>query len=273
MADAQVFQSYVNAGTQGGDVRVPQAYVLAGAQMPSEEARATQSYTSAGVQYGMDVRVTQSFVLVAVRGRIENRRVRAWTFSLDGHDFYVLRLGEDDTLVCDLKTGQWADWNSPDLDFWRVVHGLNWTTRGGQIEADFETQANIIAGDDTFGILWLLDPTQGYDEAPRDAAETPFERKATGGIAMRMRQTARCNEVYALANKGAFDITSVDPTISLRTSDDAERTWIEQGAITVVASEWDQEFAWRSLGLIQSPGRIFEISDNCLARLDGLDFR
>lgn len=273
MTDAQFSGSTVRSLDVGNTMRVSGTRVRSLYNFPSDGAKASSVRVRYIGEGGPVARVSQMRVRALVRGRIENRRVRAWTFSLDGHDFYVLRLGEDDTLVCDLKTGQWADWNSPDLDFWRVVHGLNWTTRGGQIEADFETQANIIAGDDTFGILWMVDPAQGYDEAPRDAAETPFERIATGGIAMRMRQTARCNEAYVLANKGAFDITSVDPTISLRTSDDAERTWIEQGSITVVADEWDQEFAWRSLGLIQSPGRIFEISDNCLARLDGLDFR
>jgi hypothetical protein len=44
--------------------------------------------------------------------------------------------------------------------------------------------------------------------------------------------------------------------------------------LTVTPSDYSQEFAWRSLGLIRAPGRMFELSDNGAAvRIDGLDIR
>lgn len=274
MADAQFTQGRARALTEGAAGNVSQARSRVLYNFPSVEMRASairaRAFT-AGTS--PDMRTSHLRARVLIRGRIDNRRVRAWTFSLDGHDFYVLQLGETETLVCDLATGQWAEWENTARGFWRAVHGRNWTTVGSQILADNDNKTNIVAGDDTFGILWLLDPQRGYDDDPADASETPFTRKAMGGVAMRMRETAQCNECYLLANKGAFDLTLTTPTVTLRTSDDAERAWIDQGAITVVADEWDQEFAWRSLGLIGAPGRVFEISDNCLARLDGLDIR
>jgi hypothetical protein len=60
----------------------------------------------------MALRVPQADVLAYVRGRIQNPKLRAWTFTLDGHDFYVLRLGMDLTLVYDVYSEQWMDWDA-----------------------------------------------------------------------------------------------------------------------------------------------------------------
>jgi hypothetical protein len=259
------------------EIEAGQADVVAVFNYPSERVDVSQAEAAfvADVERAADV--SQVDVIVVMQGRVANPRVRAWSYSMDGHDFYVLQLGERGTLVYDITTGQWAEWKSQERATWRACSGTNWTGIGAGALAGGSPgsaqDANVIAGDDTFGLLWFLAPEQGYDENPHDRSELPFERIATGGLPMRMRQTARCNEVYILASKGQASLAATAQTISLRTSDDAERSWTDQGTITVSPQDWGQEFAFRSLGLIQSPGRVFRVEDNHLARIDGMEMR
>lgn len=200
------------------------------------------------------------------------QKLRAWGFSLDGHDFYVLTISDRETAVCDLVTGQWAMWNGNGAAIWRALHSANWIGIGGDVLTDYGSRSNVVVGDNAAGVLWFLDPALAYDQGT-DLTETPFDRIVTGGAPMRMRDTVRCNEVYLTAQKGVEGLSANDPTLTLETSDDAGQTWVDQGTIDVVAGDYSQEFVWRSLGLIGAPGRLFRLTDNCIARIDGLDMR
>jgi hypothetical protein len=269
----KVSQARVRSITEGGDVRASQMRVRAIYNFPSVEMRSSQMRVRSVFGSGPDVRVSQMRVRAIIKGRDDNHRVRAWTFALDGHDFYVLQLGEQETLVCDLSTGQWAEWKSPERAIWRACLGINWIGMGAAVLNSQANRNNVICGDDGFGVLWVMDPEQAYDQHPVDKSEQAFTRVAMGGVAMRMRETVRNNEVYLLCAKGSAGLTLAAPVVSLRTSDDAEHTWVEQGDITVVSEDWSQEIVWRSLGVIGAPGRAFQITDNCIPRLDGLDMK
>lgn len=218
-------------------------------------------------------KVSQLGILALIKGRVDDHRVRAFRFPLDGHDFYGLHLGEDSSVVVDLVTGQWSRWRSPNRSIWRCGLHENWTGVGAAALSTQGGRSNIVAGDDAYGLLWWVVPTQGYDQDPDDASEQAFTRTVLGGVPMRMRETLRCNEVYLTSTKGDDSLTVTAQTVSLRTSDDSAKTWTDQGSITVTADDYETEFAWRSLGVIGAPGRVFEVSDNCLARVDMLDIR
>lgn len=270
MTDIRLTQGQVFALAEGGDIRITQSQTLAVYNFPTPALRATQAEIKYAVKASLDLRVTQTQVLAAVLGRTDNRRLRAWTFTLDGHDFYVLRLGEDTTLVYDLKTEQWSEWKSKDIDFWRAQIGTNWL---GADNATFVQgfNTNVVTGDDAFGILWLLDPEQGYDDDPRGSA-TPqlYPRKATGSFPARMLQTLPCYAAYATISLGNPADASAE--ITLRTSDTQGQDWIDHGALQTAAGTYRQRIVWRSLGLIRQPGRIFSIEDDgAAARVDGLD--
>ena len=256
-------------------VRTSQAFVnVVASGDPTPEARVSQAFANVVVGGAApQSSVAQAFVNVVALGETGSRRVRAFSFSLDGHDFYVLHLGRFDTLVFDLSTGQWFDWRSTDRNLWRAVHGINWIGIGAGSLDIADHNANVVAGDDEFGLLWFLDPEQGFDDDPIDGSEVAFERIVTGGVPIRRRDTVRCNEVYLSAVKGEFDISLEAPFVRLQTSDDADRSYQNQGSVSVVSGDFEQEFAWRSLGLIGAPGRTFEITDNCLARIDNLEMR
>lgn len=273
-------------GTQGGalvatdsvaDVEVSQALGLAAYSVPSEEERVTQVSIEVAINPVLDIEVSQAVTLAAVKGRIENRRLRAWPGRLDGHELYFLRLGESSTLVYDLTTQQWSRWASPDKDFWRVGVGMNWLgmgreTFGPDTAGTAPAESEVVAGDDTFGLLWTLAPTQGFDNHPYSSVEMSFNRITVGGIPITMRDTKPVGAAYLTASFGTPQITGA--TISLRTSDDFGKSWTSHGTITVEPGNYDQEFVWRSLGLIKSPGRIFELTDNgATVRIDGLEIR
>lgn len=250
---------------------IPQARVFGEINFPAEFGQAAQARIVATARFKPTAQVAQGRVFAEGRGRIDNRRLRAWGFPLDGHDLYVLRLGEDATIVFDLTTGQWPDWWGHDLPYWRAHLGQAWAGMGAMLFAQGHT-TNVVAGDDNWGLLWTLAPEAGADESPRaDRPEVPFDRVVMGGTPMQMRERAQCNAVYLTMSLGNPPL--VGTNVTLRTSDDLGKTWTDHGAITVEAGNYDQEFAWRSLGLIKHPGRIFSIEDNGVARIGGADMR
>jgi hypothetical protein len=248
--------------------KVSQARTLAIYNFPTAEIRVSQARASGIVQTNPSLKVSQARALAIVRGRVYNPKLRAWTFNLDGHQFWVLRLGEDKTLLYDLGTKQWAWWSSDSEDHWTVNLGLNWRT-GGPSAKNYGS--NIVVGDDSHGLLWILNPEQNYDEVAITGAPTSFIRVAEAFQITRGRGPGLpCYEVYLTAS-GGFP-ASVSTGVALYYSDDSGNTYVNAGAITVNTADYTQEFAWRSLGQVGAPGRIYQIRDDgAFARIDGLE--
>lgn len=250
--------------------RVLQAQTLTVLNFPTEQVNITQGSLSVVVEPYVDTRISQAQVLAVVRGRIANPRLRAWTFTLDGHDFYVLRMGDDLTLVYDLYSEQWVEWQSGDLPFWRPNCGMNWA---GAVGLADEYGSNVLIGDDTYGLLWFLDPDQPYDENPDSLAlqqEAFFERITMGQVPMKGREVLPCYSVWLTTDMGAPAYTGAGVTLS--TSDDGGATFDDHGLVTVTAGEFSPEISWYSLGQIGAPGRLFKIvDDGAIMRIDGLE--
>lgn len=182
----------------------------------------------------------------------EALKLRAWPFELDGHAFYVLRCGEQGTRVYDMTTGAWSTFVTEGYTTWNAEHGVYWN--GYTVVAD-QTQPK----------LWKLDPAATQDQGSLD-----ITRIVTGGYPVRGRDVVPCNAVRVTASVGAP--TAAAPTISLRWSDDAGQTWSASRSITLVNADYDQELAWRALGVMRAPGRVFEITDvGGVIRIDGAD--
>lgn len=189
-------------------------------------------------------------------------QIRTWTGTLDGHDFYVLRLGTQDTLVYDTYSKQWYDWESADQPIWSVNAGYNWLGSRGK-----GYESSIVVGDDETGQLYFLDPTQAYDEGNDDLSHY-FERVAMAQTLMQGRKTAPCHVIYL---NGDNEATTARP-VKLETSDDNGKTFFDHGDITAEIGNYEQEFSWRSLGLIRCPGRLFKITDDgAFTRIDNLE--
>lgn len=214
--------------------------------------------------------VSQLIVRAIVRGHVENPRIRAWTFTLDGHDFYVLRLGDRATFVYDTYSEQWVDWQDFTHTYWRLNIGTTWN---GAAKLANIYGSSIIAGDDTWGLLWFLDPNQPYDEHPDETNPEQiiyFERITMGQVPMRGRENLPCYATWLTTDMGepAYDGAGV----RLEISDDGGVTFDDMGLVEITSGAAYPELAWYSLGQIEAPGRLFKLTDDgAIMRIDGFE--
>ena len=254
-------QITLSASTEGqGVVATSQAVMLVAYAPPSTLAiRSTNLVMSASTEGQGIGASSQVVMLVAYRtGSIENLTNRAWTFSLDGHTFYVLTLGEQGTFVYDELTGSWAKWQTAGLPGWNMEIGTTW-------------RGDIIAADQQNPIIWRLDPESFIDDDFK-----PQTRKVTGGLAMRQRAFIANYSFTVTASMGVPEVPltlpATIPTVRLRFSDDQGKTFFDAGSLILDADDFVQTLEWRSLGTMQAPQRVFEITDTgAIARLDGAD--
>jgi hypothetical protein len=230
-----------------------------------------------GVVYaigGGSKRVSDFAVEEQIRRSIASQRIngtvlRTWSFSMDGHDFYVIYLPGQATLVFDVTTETWASWKSNSLAYLNQHVGMNWTS-AGSVTYGHTQLSNVVAGDLRSGQLWLAEPTLGYDQNITTGAVEAFTCKVMGGLSARGRENTNCGLLKLTAAKGAPKVTGAG--VTLRTSDDAGQTWTTQDTIVVTAGDYISDFTWRSLGRIKPPGKLFEITDaGATIRIDGLD--
>jgi hypothetical protein len=91
---------------------VSQMSALAVGAYPAAQTQVAQLAALGATAANMETRVSQATMLVAALGSVSDPHVRAWTFTLDGHDYYVLRLGNLETIIYDTLAEQWYDWGS-----------------------------------------------------------------------------------------------------------------------------------------------------------------
>lgn len=251
-------------------VETSQLFVRTVFNFPAEEAQTSQLFVRSVDEPSPSARVSQLLVRAIVKGHTENPRIRAWTFTLDGHDFYVLRLGDILTLVYDVYSEQWVDWQDFIHAYWRPNIGTVWN---GASALGQSFGSSVVAGDDTWGLLWFLDPNQPYDEHPDYTApdqQVYFERITMGQVPMRGREVLPCYAAWLTTDMGdpAYDGASV----RLEISDDGGVTFDDMGNVTITAGANYPELSWYSLGQIEAPGRLFKIiDDGAVTRIDGLE--
>lgn len=196
--------------------------------------------------------------------------LRCWTYSLDGHDYYVLRVGQSTTLVYDLTTGSWSEWRSPGRFNWRAHVGCNWVGMSATT-LNRGWGSDVVAGDDASGVLWILNPAVGRDDRSTTGSDY-ITRVVIGGIQMTSRDSIPCNAVELDVALG--HASQPLAAFTLETSDDFGHSWDNQGTVTIDTTDFTQVCEWRSLGNISYPGRIFRFTDNgATVRFSGADMR
>lgn len=249
---------------------VPQLTALGVYNVPAQNISVTYGeMNSVYSRIAQGMPITQSVVVAIFKGTVNNPKLTAWTYTLDGHDYYVLKLGTDNkTLVFDISTGQWSWWASPQTEHWRVNTGLNWKSSGN---LPFQYGSNVVVGDDSYGVLWVLNPDQGLDDSILDSTQNAFSRVATAQMTSIDRQFIPIYSVYLSASLGAPALTA--NTVTLRYSDDQGRSFTDADDVKVVtAGDYSQSLEWRSLGILSPPGRLFQIEDNgAFSRIDDLE--
>jgi len=235
---------------------------------PSDSLDTQTLGISAVYRQAAQLEATSLSITAVTRGRVKAPWALAWTFTLDGHDYYVINL-YDETLVYDLSQGQWYSWADASEKIWHLRYGLNWVQTS---ELAFTQGSNIICGDDTTGALFFLDPDKVTDDSSLgNGLEHPFERVVYGQMPIRGNAAVPCYGVQVYGSLGEVQ----EPTltaIDLEFSDDQGNTFVNCGTIDMDAGDYNQRLYWRSLGHMRQPGRLFKLTDfGGLRRLDGID--
>lgn len=248
----QAFDLAIGGGP-AGSTRSTQAYVLTAINFPTAGARTTQAFGLVAAFSTPDVRTTQAYLLVAIKTGAEERALRAWTFTQDDHDFYVLQLGGSATYVFDKLTGQWCQWQSPGLAYWSGEDGCDWEG------------FNVCCDPDT-GKIFKIDPDNRLDNN-----DTPIASQVFSVITARFRKLVPIFMAEVAISEGRPP-AGIDPTtvgIQLRTSDTLN--WTDHGVVNGEETGEMTYARWYGLGLAQSPGILFELTDTGYARrIDGL---
>lgn len=166
----------------------------------------------------------------------------AWAFVFDGHIFYVLNDVNGNTMICDLRTGQWHHWYTGVVaGKWNMYRGVVWKGR-------------VLAADELTNEIWEADPHSFLDEAATD-----IKRVVTAFESVRGKGSVRQGSLRISASVG-FP-TLVGATLQMRFSDNEGQSWSPTYSRTLVSGDFNQELRFRSLGRLREPGRIWEISD------------
>lgn len=271
MADVRVAQAGTMIVTDltSPEVRATQVGVIALSSIPAPEVRSQQvGVMVAASAPAPEVRSQQTGVMAVGIGRVRDPQVRAWTFTLDGHDFYVLRLGNQETLVFDMLSQQWYRWADTDSSLWGAYTGANWV-EGNRFSAD--KGSNILVGSDANGSLFFLDPDKDEDDSASEGREpSPFVRRVTAQIPVRGYDRFALYEVQLIGSTSQVEDSELTD-INLSYSDDRAATYQDAGTVSIDQGDLDARATWRSLGSFRLPGRIIRIEDDgALKRIDSL---
>lgn len=242
---------------------------------PTEFIKANQVVVESVFRASNSMHVNAAEALVVCRGRVAQPRIKVWTFTLDGHDFYVLQLQEE-TLIYDFSTQQWHVWGSFESASWRAIHGIDWKASIGSLLASLGGAeiSNVLVGDDTTGALYFLAPQQAEDDyttEDRAGRTYPFVRHVHAQITHRGRDYMPLNGVLLTGSVGDVN-TASNLNVTLTYSDDRGHTYNDAGSVLIEDGNYDTRVEWRSLGALKQPGRLLKITDyGGLVRIDGLD--
>lgn len=252
---------------QAATTSASQAWLTVAGNFPSNQARVSVAYGTAAVTTNNTILASQLAVMVAARGSVGDPSVRVWTFTLDGHDYYVIRLGNDRTLVYDNLTKMWSNWGSGDNTLWKAFSGTNW--QGGEAIAT-GYGSSVVVGDDANGSLYFLNTDDDLDDHPvTGLSSQPFEREAFAQQVLHGYFARRAFAAYVLGSIGKVQGTT-NATVKLSFSDDRGATFFEMPPLTV--NNVDTQCVWRGLGSMQYPGRIYKVIDyGAFKRLDSID--
>jgi hypothetical protein len=172
----------------------------------------------------------------------------------DGHSLYILHIPGQGTYAYDVSTTQWAEFQSYDRTLFRARYPLS---------LDGETTF----GDDETNQIWHFDP-EAFDDNG-----APLTRLVSGGALVKSG-AIRCNNVMLQCARGVGLATGPGslPVVEMRYSDDAGQTWSDWESESLGAQgEYSVKAIWRQLGMMESPGRVFEwrVTDPVLVTYSG----
>ena len=179
--------------------------------------------------------------------------LRAWTFSIDQHIYYVLSL-EAETWVYDVTTKLWSNSASFDRSYWRAHLGTD--VSGDAFALDAQAGSNQV---------WKVNPDTQTDAGyPIIATATAFHELKSG------RDGCGNISIIASVGTGLQEGQGSNPIVELRWSDDQGQTWTDWKRTGLGrVGNYEKRVRWNRLGQIRAPGRYFQFrrSDPVVFRL------
>jgi hypothetical protein len=236
---------------------------------------ASQLSAQVVVEGSPDIYVSQVSLQAVVAGRTETTQLKAWTATLDGHDYYFLQLPQM-TLVYDFHAEQWYNWGTGSAKLWRAQVGIDWNANVAAINGGLLLNAatSVIVGDSINGALYFLDPNLSEDDDEVGSGTVPFLRVSYGQLAMRGIDFVPCNGVQVTGSIGVptAETPATNLSVELLFSDDQGFSFVSAGMSELAFGGYEEPLHWRSLGSVRGPGRLFRLEDwGALIRVDGMD--
>lgn len=163
----------------------------------------------------------------------------AWTFAIDGHSFYVLRIPGQGTWVYDASTREWPQWGADEGEGWAPWVG-------------YQFKGDIFAGSSVDGKLWRVTPDALADDG------VIFPRIVSGTVPI-IGKPPRNDSI-------SIGVNASDDTIVRVRWCDGQDDYPGYYDEIDVRGQFDVATMWR-LGQPQQPYRTFEISSVAPERL------
>lgn len=168
---------------------------------------------------------------------------RGFTYSLEGHKFYVLEV-DAGTFLFDVATGAWHKRQSWGSDWWRC---------NGAVTA--------------YGQVLLTDRNDGRIYTPSmdvfDEDGDPIAMEITLPTLEFDRQRVTMYAFEATIETGPGDATTPDPQIALTYSDDGGHTWSNEVTRSMGAvGDYRRRAIWRKLGRFRTRQMRLRITDS-----------
>lgn len=175
--------------------------------------------------------------------------ISVWGFRYNRHDFMLIN-SPLFTLVYDITMNLWMKWDTYLLNYWLPQSGA-------------QVNSTVYCGDVASSNIYTLE--EGVDDN-----SLPVVREVSGFLG-NFGKPIPCKEVVAYVNSGWSPSYTIEPMLELRWSDDLGSNWSDYVSSSLgQRGDYQRSVCFRSLGLIQDPGRIFEfrISDPVRFRID-----
>ena len=196
------------------------------------------------------IRVSTSFIEDRLKKEADAGKVAsvyAFTFSVEGHVFYVINLPTlGESYAYDCQTSEWGRWGTQtgrqfDPGLWIPRTAAGWGD-------------TIVLGSNSGGELYALDLDNFTDNGTPIQCIVAGAHWMTGGI-------MRCNNVSIQMVRGVANANVPNPIAQMRYSDDGGRTfssWRTESMGQV--GGYTFKATWRALGAMTQPGRLFEFA-------------
>lgn len=169
-----------------------------------------------------------------------------WSFRYNRHDFYVIS-SPLFTLVYDITSDLWSRWDTYLLPYWVAQSGA-------------QVNSTVYCGNVSSNKLYKLD--EGVSD---DGLQVIRE---VAGFIGNYAKPIPCSEVVVYVNSGWSPSYIVEPFLELRWSDDLGATWSDYVAESLgQRGDFQRSVSFRSLGLINDPGRVFEFRMSSFVRI------